>query len=30
VVDTARWGLVQRREIDAFEFTRGGEQVVLG
>jgi len=23
-------GLEQRREIDALEFTRGGEQVVLG
>ena len=30
VVETFRWGLVQRREIDALEFTRGGEQVVLG
>ena len=30
VVDTFRWGLEQRREIDALEFTRGGEQVVLG
>src|SRR5438034_595598 len=30
VVDTFRWGLVRRREIDALEFTRGGEEVVLG
>ena len=30
VVDTFRWGLEQRREIDALEFTRGGDQVVLG
>jgi hypothetical protein len=30
VVNTFRWGLEQRREIDALEFTRGGEQVVLG
>src|SRR5438132_1083776 len=30
VVDTFRWGLEQRREIDALEFTRGGEQVALG
>jgi ketosteroid isomerase-like protein len=30
VVDTFRWGLEQRREIDALEFTRGGEQIVLG
>ena len=30
VIDTFRWGLEQRREIDALEFTRGGEQVVLG
>jgi hypothetical protein len=29
-VDTFRWGLEQRREIDALEFTRGGDQVVLG
>jgi hypothetical protein len=27
---TFRWGLEQRREVDALEFTRGGEQVVLG
>ena len=30
VVGTFRWGLEQRREIDALEFTRGAEQVVLG
>src|SRR5207247_8157329 len=30
VVETFRWGLEQRREIDALEFTRGGQQVVLG
>jgi ketosteroid isomerase-like protein len=30
VVETFRWALEQRREIDALEFTRGGEQVVLG
>src|SRR6266487_81148 len=30
VIDTFRWGLEQRREVDALEFTRGGEQVVLG
>jgi hypothetical protein len=30
VLETFRWGLEQRREIDALEFTRGGEQVVLG
>jgi hypothetical protein len=30
VVDTFRWGLEQRREIDALEFTRGSEHVVLG
>jgi len=30
VLDTFRWGLEQRREIDALEFTRAGDQVVLG
>jgi ketosteroid isomerase-like protein len=30
VLDTFRWGLERRREIDALEFTRGGEQVVVG
>ncbi len=27
---TFRWGLERRREVDALEFTRGGDQVVLG
>ena len=30
VLETFRWGLERRREIDALEFTRAGEQVVLG
>ncbi len=30
VVDTFRLGFEQRREIDALEFTRSGEHVVLG
>jgi ketosteroid isomerase-like protein len=30
VIDTFRWGLAERREIDALEFTRSGEQVVIG
>ena len=30
VLATFRSGLEQRREIDALEFTRGGDQVVLG
>jgi hypothetical protein len=30
VLDTFRWGLERRREIDALEFIRAGEQVVLG
>jgi ketosteroid isomerase-like protein len=30
VIQTFRWGLEQRREIDALEFTRGGDQVVMG
>jgi hypothetical protein len=30
VIDTFRWALEERREIDALEFTRGGDQVVLG
>jgi len=30
VIDTFRWGLAERREIDALEFTRSGEQVVMG
>jgi hypothetical protein len=30
VIDTFRWALEERREIDALEFIRGGDQVVLG
>jgi ketosteroid isomerase-like protein len=30
VIETFRRGLEQRREVDALEFTRAGEQVVLG
>jgi ketosteroid isomerase-like protein len=30
VIETFRWGLEHRREIDALEFTRNGDQVVLG
>jgi ketosteroid isomerase-like protein len=30
VLDTFRWGLAERREVDALEFTRAGNQVVLG
>ena len=30
VIETFRWGLEQRREIDALEFTRGRDQVVMG
>jgi ketosteroid isomerase-like protein len=30
VIETFRWGLEQRREIEALEFTRAGEQVVVG
>jgi hypothetical protein len=30
VLETFRMGLEQRREIDAPEFTRGGDRVVLG
>jgi len=30
LIDTFRWALEQRREVDALEFIRGGEQVVLG
>jgi ketosteroid isomerase-like protein len=30
VIDTFRWGLERRREVDALEFTRGGDSVVLG
>ena len=30
VLETFRKGLEQRREVDALEFTRGSDQVVLG
>ena len=30
VLHTFRWGLDERREVDALEFTRAGDQVVLG
>ncbi len=30
VIKTFRWGLERRREVDALEFTRAGDQVVLG
>jgi ketosteroid isomerase-like protein len=30
VIDTFRWGLAERREVDALEFTRSDEQVVMG
>jgi ketosteroid isomerase-like protein len=30
VIETFRWGLEQRREVDALEFTRAGEQIVFG
>jgi ketosteroid isomerase-like protein len=30
VIETFRWGLEHRREVDALEFTRAGDQVVLG
>jgi len=30
VIETFRWGLEERREIDALEFTRRDEQVVMG
>ncbi|MDQ3876077.1 MAG: nuclear transport factor 2 family protein [Actinomycetota bacterium] len=30
VTETFRWALAKRREIDALEFIRGGEQVALG
>src|ERR671930_1705989 len=30
VIDTFRWALQERREIDALEFTRGGDRVVMG
>jgi ketosteroid isomerase-like protein len=30
VIETFRWGLSRRREIDALEFTRARDRVVLG
>ncbi len=30
MLDTFRWGLAERREIDALEFTRVGDQAVFG
>src|ERR687898_726737 len=30
VIDTFRWGLEQRRDVDGLEFTRTDDQVVLG
>jgi hypothetical protein len=30
VLQTFRWGLEQRREVDALEFTRAGDQVIMG
>jgi ketosteroid isomerase-like protein len=30
VIETFRWALAERREVDTLEFTRGGDQVVLG
>jgi ketosteroid isomerase-like protein len=30
VLQTFRWGLEKRRDVDALEFTRAGDQVVLG
>ena len=30
VVETFRWGLDKRRDLDALEFTRASDQVVLG
>jgi ketosteroid isomerase-like protein len=30
VIQTFRWGLARRRDVDALEFTRAGDQVVLG
>jgi ketosteroid isomerase-like protein len=30
VIDTFRWGLEERREIDALEFARGRDRVVVG
>jgi ketosteroid isomerase-like protein len=30
VIETFRWGLDKRRDVDALEFTRANDQVVLG
>jgi ketosteroid isomerase-like protein len=30
VIDTFRWAIDERRDIDALEFIRGGDRVVLG
>jgi ketosteroid isomerase-like protein len=30
LIETFRWALVERREVDALEFTRGGDHVVVG
>jgi ketosteroid isomerase-like protein len=30
VIRTFQWGIEHRRDIDALEFTRGGDQVVVG
>jgi len=30
VIQTFRWGLDNRRDVDALEFTRSGDQVVIG
>ncbi len=30
VIETFRWGLDKRRDVDALEFTRASDQVVLG
>jgi ketosteroid isomerase-like protein len=30
VIDTFRWGLDERRDVDALEFIRAGNRVVLG
>jgi ketosteroid isomerase-like protein len=30
VIETFRWGVEQRREVDALEFTRAGERLIVG
>jgi ketosteroid isomerase-like protein len=30
VIDTFRWGLNERRDVDALEFIRAGDRVVMG